>query len=131
MQSLPTEASKLQTKKAGTGRKGNTSRRTTILRVQNCEFPRKIKHLEKIKFGSKSCHWLAPSGIQTTMFAVWKWNFRSWLSVFWCQICVDRPHWKLFVCTYVEPPDVFLAHIVKVPWCLAKVLQLAKLFQWI
>ena len=47
-----------------------------------------------------------PCGIQADMFAVWKWNFRSWLSVFWCLIRVDRPHWKLFVCTHVEPPDV-------------------------
>ena len=69
---------------------------------------------KNFKIGSKSCLLLAPSGIQADMFAVWKWNFRSWLSAFWfwCRICVDRPLWKLFVCTHVElvilfPPVCF------------------------
>ena len=82
--SMLTEASELQTKKAGKGTQGGGPP-SSACRTAN--FPRK-------------------SNIWKKLFAVWKWNFRSWLSVFWCLTRVDRPLWKLFVCTHVEPPDV-------------------------
>ena len=74
--------------------------------------------LENLAFGKNS------SSVRNPVFGLR-------LLEFGCPICVDRPLWKLFVCTYVEPPDVFPAHIVETPWCLAKALQPARLFQWI